>query len=48
MKQNIKFYPSFKLNINWTDLLLSFKNLFLNNNENTSNYFKEYIKKSML
>lgn len=40
----MKFFPSFKLNINWTDLLLLFKNLFLNNNENTSDYFKKYIK----
>lgn len=40
----MKFFPSFKLNITWTDLLLLFKILFLNNNENTSDYFKKYIK----
>lgn len=41
----MKFFPSFKLNITWTDLFLLFKNLFLNNNDNVNlDCFKEYIK----
>lgn len=41
----MKFFPSFKLNITWTDLFLLFKNLFLNNNDNVNlDYFKEHIK----
>lgn len=40
----MKFFPSFKLNINWTDLLLCCKNLFLQDDENSSDYLKEYIK----
>lgn len=45
MSNHSEFYPSFKLNITWSDLFSLLKNLFIKNNDNVNfDFLKRYIK----